>query len=66
MSRKKIEYNDIPVLYCSRCLSLLIMEDEVLGDYCHECGCTDISSAYIWEWEEEYEKKFGHKPFNNK
>lgn len=35
------EYNEEPVFYCSRCLSLTIMESEGTL-YCDECGNTDI------------------------
>lgn len=56
------EYNDIPVLYCKRCLSLKIkavasMKD---SDYCDECGSTDIDSCHIEEWESIYKNKHGH------
>lgn len=50
----KEDYNSIPVLYCRRCLSLLIVADEEYGDYCKNCGSTDIGSAQIEEWEKLY------------
>jgi len=50
-------YDEIPVLYCSRCLSLLIEEDEMMGDYCKECGCTDIKETDIFTWEKMHKKK---------
>lgn len=46
----KFQYNDIPVLYCKRCLSLRIMNDEILGDYCPDCGSTSIEEGHINEW----------------
>ena len=55
---RKEEYNDIPVLYCKRCLSLLIMEDEYIGDYCPKCGSTDIGETHIEEWEKLYKKMY--------
>lgn len=41
------EYDSIPVFYCRRCRSLLILSDPEAGDYCAECGSTDIGSALI-------------------
>lgn len=35
------KYNEEPVYYCSRCLSLAIMESEGTL-YCDKCGNTDI------------------------
>lgn len=57
------EYNDEPVLYCAKCLSLKIrnvpnMEDT---DYCDDCGSTHIESCQIGEWEEMYKNKYGIK-----
>ena len=54
MLSKEEDYNSIPVLYCRRCLSLLIMEDEAFGDYCKKCGSTDIGEISIEEWENLY------------
>ena len=55
------EYNDIPVLYCAHCLSLLVKEDEFIGDYCSECGSTDIKEAHIEDWEILYLRKYRKK-----
>jgi hypothetical protein len=43
----KEAYNNIPVLFCSRCLSLRIrqIDDEI--DFCDECGDIDISETHI-------------------
>lgn len=41
------EYDSIPVFYCKRCRSLLILSDPIAGDYCMECGSTEIGSALI-------------------
>lgn len=48
------EYDDIPVLYCKKCLSLCILSDDEYGDYCKHCGSTDIGEATIEEWETLY------------
>lgn len=55
------EFNDIPVYYCKHCLSLLIKEDEFVGDYCAECGCTDIDETQIEDWERMYLRKYKKK-----
>lgn len=54
-------YNDEPVLYCTHCLSLLIVDDEYVGDYCLDCGCTDIAETHIEDWERIYMKKYRKK-----
>lgn len=57
------EYDNIPVYYCKRCLSLLIRGVDDL-EYCGECGCTDIDCVPIEEWENIYYKRYG-KYFTN-
>ena len=57
------EYDLEPVSYCPKCYSLKIgyvpgMEDM---EYCMDCGCMDIATASIFEWEKLYEDRFGHK-----
>lgn len=54
------EYNNEPVAYCSECLSLRIRTVEGT-DYCDLCGCTEIKEANIFDWEKEYEAKYGKK-----
>lgn len=63
----KEQYNDIPVCYCQRCLSLKIRtigQDKDM-DYCDDCGATDINEIHISEWENLYKEKYGHKLLNN-
>jgi ferredoxin-like protein FixX len=56
------EYDLEPVEYCSNCYSLKIKYEEVTdSEYCMDCGCSDILSTSIEEWEKLYEKKYGHK-----
>jgi hypothetical protein len=55
------DYNGIPVAYCKQCLSLAIRVDDIMDDYCDECGCTDIEYSDIHTWESMYEKKYGKK-----
>lgn len=51
-----------PVYYCPICYSLRIKYEDAIGsDCCMDCGCTDIESCSIDEWENKYEKRFGHK-----
>lgn len=51
MNPTKEDYNSIPVYYCKKCTSLLIKADEIYGDYCRDCGSTDIGQTSIEEWE---------------
>lgn len=56
----KKEYNEEPVLYCERCLSLRIrnINDEI--DFCDNCGSADILETDIGTWEKLYFEKYGH------
>lgn len=61
--KKEKSYDDEPVYYCKRCLSLSIKQMPFMKDqdYCGECGTTDIGVAEnIEEWKEMYRKKYGH------
>lgn len=60
--RKAKEYNDEPVFYCKRCLSLRIMSVEHMedSDFCDECNCNDIGSCSISEWETLYKQRYRH------
>lgn len=58
---KDNEYDDIPVYYCKHCLSLLIKADEFVGDFCADCGSTDIGETLIEDWEKLYFKKYKKK-----
>lgn len=51
MSDGRNEYDEIPVHYCRRCLSLKVLIDTEFGDYCGDCGSTDIGQIQIEEWE---------------
>jgi hypothetical protein len=64
MSSKNLtsDYDAEPVMYCASCYSLKIKYEEVLdADCCQECGCSDIRTASIKEWESLYEHRYGHK-----
>lgn len=53
-------YNDIPVFYCKKCLSLNIKS--VIGmDYCDDCNSTNIEQCHIEEWEKMYQERYGYK-----
>lgn len=55
-------YDDEPVVYCSRCFSLKIQHEDIFDtDCCLDCGCTDTKVASFEEWERKYEQKYGHK-----
>lgn len=44
------QYEDEPVFYCKHCHSLRIMVGDGFGDYCDDCGSTDIGQCHINEW----------------
>jgi len=61
MSKGSESYNDDPVYYCKRCLSLGIRQVPLMKnlDYCEDCGAVDIGVTDIEEWQKMYRKKFG-------
>lgn len=58
------KYNEEPVFYCTRCLSLKIRSIDG-EDYCDECGSPDIDNTDIFNWEDLYQKMYGNKFINN-
>lgn len=62
------DYNDVPVHYCSQCLSLKIINIPGSKDecYCDICGNTEVKQAHIEEWEEMYKNKYDYKYLNLK
>nr|DAM02247.1 MAG TPA: Rubrerythrin, rubrerythrin, peroxidase, peroxide, oxidized [Caudoviricetes sp.] len=54
------DFNEEPVFYCSHCLSLSVRRVED-SDFCDKCGCTEIESSSIEDWESKYTEKYGHK-----
>lgn len=61
LQEKQDNYNDEPVLYCAKCLSLRIRNVAGMSDsdYCDACGSTHIEECSIEEWENLYKKRYG-------
>lgn len=60
------DYNDEPVYYCHRCLSLRVMYIAgAVSEYCDDCGSTDIGKCSIGSWEELYKKANGRRFLDN-
>ena len=61
-NEKKEEYNNEPVYYCMKCLSLNIRHIQHMteSEYCDNCGSADIGQTNINTWEELYKTKYGH------
>lgn len=55
------QYNEEPVFYCNRCLSLAIIRSKGSYCYCKECNSADLGVTDIDDWEELYKKKYGIK-----
>lgn len=54
------DFNDIPVEYCTKCLSLRIINYQGrVKSYCDECGSTDTNKGHIDDWEKLYKQKYG-------
>ena len=60
---KKEDYNEEPVYYCKRCLSLNIREMPFAKDkdYCESCGAVDVGITDIDTWDKLYREKYGHE-----
>lgn len=64
MITKKNDFNNVPVVYCTTCLSLNIKTVKGVTEdvpYCCKCGNFDTKTAHIVDWEELYEDKYGKK-----
>lgn len=69
MVTKKQDFNNVPVSYCTTCLSLAIVDvnlsskedDKPKLCYCNNCSNAEVAEAHISEWEEKYEARFGKK-----
>lgn len=59
---KNSTYDDDPVFYCKRCLSLNIQQLPVADnmDYCAECSSADVGQTDIYTWKRLYREKYGH------
>lgn len=53
MTDEHINYDAIPVKFCKRCHSLMIMAGYGYPDYCGKCGSTDLGEGLIDEWVED-------------
>lgn len=63
----KEDYDKIPVYYCKECLSLRVMRVAGIEEacYCDDCGCTDIETINIKEWQNLYNSKHGFNYLND-
>lgn len=66
MALKECTYNNEPVYFCKKCLSLKIMSVNAELCYCEDCGSTDILKSHIEEWESLYKNKYKVKFLNKK
>lgn len=68
VKKTKEEYNDVPLFYCKRCLSLAILRiDDLEGiDYCKKCGGTEVGVSLLDTWEQMYKDMYGKKLIKQK
>lgn len=61
-SMQKESYDEDPVYYCKRCLSLSIRSMPYIQnqDYCGDCGATDVGVTDIETWKQYYRERYGH------
>tara|TARA_R110000851_G_scaffold71614_3_gene159202 strand:+ start:5521 stop:5742 length:222 start_codon:yes stop_codon:yes gene_type:complete len=63
----KEEYNDVPVSYCTKCISLKVITltgmDNLKFDtpehYCSNCGNAEIGETHIENFKLKYQKFYG-------
>jgi len=65
MSARTKKYDEEPVFYCKKCMSLAILNVDNYN-YCRDCGSTDVDVCMIDEWEDKYETKYGYKYLHKK
>lgn len=65
-NNKKQEYDEVPVHYCSNCLSLRIRKVADIPDldFCDECGGTNIQITNIRVWEKLHVERYGFRHLN--
>lgn len=65
MENNNSDYNNEPVYYCSKCLSLNIKSTNTGIDFCDGCGSIDILTASIENWKELYKGRYNKYLINN-
>lgn len=60
--KEEVNYNDEPVFYCERCMSLRIRFVNGLSnsEYCDNCGSTEINQSNIEDWRQQFKDKYGY------
>lgn len=65
--REEINYNEEPVFYCERCLSLKVRFVNGLpnSEYCDDCGATEIAQTDIEDWRNKFKNRYGYDHLEN-
>ena len=65
--KEEVNYNDEPVFYCERCMSLRVRFVQSLSnsEYCDVCGSTDIEQTNIEDWRQQFKDKYGYDHLEN-
>lgn len=68
ISMNKEQYDEEPVLYCTRCLSLAIrrIDSSDTECYCNDCMSMDLAETDIHTWEKMYREMYGHDYITHK
>ena len=70
MVTRQQDFNNVPLHFCSDCLSLKIKVVDLKNNknskdkeisYCEPCGSTNIAKEHISIWEAKYVAKYGKK-----
>lgn len=48
-NKNHINYDEEPVCYCVKCLSLAIVEEDDIT-YCKKCGCSVVGTTDVYTW----------------
>ena len=54
----KEEYNKVPLMYCQKCLSIKVKEEEGYS-ICGDCGNDTFEEDVINDWEYRFKLRYG-------
>ncbi len=64
MISRKQNFNNVPVTYCTTCLSLKVKDvvvDHKKVNCCMDCGNTPTAETHIEEWQDLYKERYGEE-----
>ena len=62
-NKKKEQYNNTPLCFCRKCLSISIYSEDSL-EFCLDCGGTDLAESGIDNWKRLFYEEYGNDYMN--